>query len=133
MEALASTVKFQPPSIAIASTVYGRMLAESDTPNAHYWATQLTLPVRFREAVEAAVEAAASDRIVFVEVGPQPTLVNLAAQVLSKQEGKKVHWLNLVDKGETADAGLDMEKLRECERACGLLPGTEESHKWNHQ
>ncbi|KAL8453643.1 hypothetical protein Emed_000778 [Eimeria media] len=133
MEALASTIKFQPATAAIASTVFGRMLTESDTPDAQYWATQVTLPVRFREAVEAAVEAAASDRIVFVEVGPQRTLVNLAAQVVSKHEGKKAHWLNLVDKGENADAGLDMEKLKECERACGILPGTEETHKWNHQ
>ncbi|KAL8453644.1 hypothetical protein Emed_000779 [Eimeria media] len=133
MEALASTIKFQPATAAIASTVFGRILEESDTPNAHYWATQVTLPVRFREAVEAAVEAAASDRIVFVEVGPQRTLVNLAAQVVSKHEGKKAHWLNLVDKGETADAGLNMEKLKECERACGILPGSGETHKWNHQ
>ncbi|KAL8437120.1 hypothetical protein ACSSS7_001213 [Eimeria intestinalis] len=130
MEALASSVKFQPPSIAIASTVYGRMLEASETPDAHYWATQLTLPVRFREAVEAAVAAAASDRIVFVEVGPQRTLVNMANQILKASASLSLKYLEVAGRDKVGESLEDIEtRLEQISASIVARAGV----FWNHK
>ncbi|KAL8269347.1 hypothetical protein Esti_006737 [Eimeria stiedai] len=130
MKALASTVKFQPPSIAIASTVCGRMLEASDTPDAHYWATQLTLPVRFREAVVAAVEAAASDHIVFVEVGPQRTLVSLVNQILKASVSLSPQYLELAGRDKVGDSPEDVKtRLQQISACIVARAGIPWSHK----
>ncbi|CDI82131.1 type I fatty acid synthase, putative, partial [Eimeria acervulina] len=133
MEAIASKVNLQPASITIASTVRGRVLDPSETQDPHYWGEQLTLPVRFREAVEAAVAAVNSDRIVFLEVGPQRTLVNLTGQIISKEEGFQVELLNMVERGEAADEETLMERLYQFEHTCSFPDARSGKHTWNHQ
>ncbi|CDI87764.1 Polyketide synthase, related [Eimeria praecox] len=157
MEAIVATVNLQPAAVTIASTVRGRVLEPSETQDPHYWGEQLTLPVRFREAepsetqdphywgeqltlpvrfreaVEAAVKAAASDRIVFLEVGPQRTLVNLTAQIVSQKEDVKTEFLNLVERGEEADEDTLKERLRQCEQMCSFNDAARRKHIWNHQ
>ncbi|XP_026190491.1 uncharacterized protein LOC113146661, partial [Cyclospora cayetanensis] len=104
-----------------------------EAQNPRYWSEQLTLPVRFREAVEAAVEASKSDRIVFVEIGPQKTLINLTAQILSTQASIVTDLVNMVERGEDTDEGSVMEKLRRCERLCSAPLSSAKKQKWNHQ
>ncbi|CDJ59377.1 type I fatty acid synthase, putative, partial [Eimeria maxima] len=133
MEAIISTVNLQPASITIASTVRGRVLEPSETQDPHYWGEQLTLPVRFREAVEAAVKAADSDHIVFLEVGPQRTLVNLTGQITTAYEGLSAEFLNMVERGEAADEETLMERLHHFERMCSFPDTQRGKHTWNHQ
>ncbi|CDJ66243.1 Lovastatin nonaketide synthase, related, partial [Eimeria necatrix] len=133
MEAIVSTVNLQPANIPIASTVRGRMLDPSEPQDPHYWGGQLTLPVRFREAVMAAVESCGLDHVIFVEVGPQRTLINLATQTIGKHEGHTVEMFNMVERGEAADEETLMERLQKCQRICRGEDEFISKHKWNHQ
>ncbi|WP_367127520.1 type I polyketide synthase [Saccharothrix sp. HUAS TT1] len=61
-------VSFGVPSIPVVSSVTG---AVADVANAEYWVRQAVEPVRFADAVRAAVTG---DECVLVEVGPDSTL-----------------------------------------------------------
>ena len=83
--------------------------------------------------MEAAVAAVNSDRIVFLEVGPQRTLVNLTGQIISKEEGFQVELLNMVERGEAADEETLMERLYQFEHTCSFPDARSGKHTWNHQ
>ncbi|XP_026192931.1 uncharacterized protein LOC34623811 [Cyclospora cayetanensis] len=130
MEALASQVNLQPASITIASTVRGRTLDSSEAQNPRYWSEQLTLPVRFREAVEAAVEASKSDRIVFVEIGPQRTLVNLAKQVVARLASVDARYFELSGRDRQGESLQELE-LHVKEIVAAIL--ADRPLRWNHK
>ena len=66
-----------PAEFRLFSTVLGREV-EGHVMDADYWANQICSPVRFFDAVKAAVDAASADYV--AEAGPQPTLLTMARQ-----------------------------------------------------
>ena len=66
-----------PAEFRLFSTVLGREV-EGHEMDTDYWATQICSPVRFFDAVQAAVSAASADYV--AEAGPRSTLLALARQ-----------------------------------------------------
>jgi len=66
-----------PAEFRLFSTVLGREV-EGPEMDADYWADQICSPVRFFDAVQAAVAAASGDYV--AEAGPRSTLLTLARQ-----------------------------------------------------
>jgi amino acid adenylation domain-containing protein/thioester reductase-like protein len=75
-EALAKKCHFQAPRIPLVSNLTGDLLSEA--PDAHYWRDHIRHPVRFAEGVEALV---ANGVNIFLEIGPQPHLTNMAKRI----------------------------------------------------
>ena len=66
-----------PAEFRLFSTVLGREV-EGHEMDTDYWANQICLPVRFFDAIQAAVSAASADFV--AEAGPRSTLLTLARQ-----------------------------------------------------
>ena len=66
-----------PAEFPLFSTVLGREV-EGHEMDTDYWANQICSPVRFFDAVQAAVSAASADYV--AEAGPRSTLLTLARQ-----------------------------------------------------
>jgi len=67
----------RPAEFPLFSTVFGRQIDGSEM-TADYWARQICAPVRFHEAVRAAVNAVGADYL--AEAGPRSGLLRLARQ-----------------------------------------------------
>ncbi|MEU6411119.1 amino acid adenylation domain-containing protein [Microbispora sp. NPDC046933] len=85
--AVAETVRYSPPSIDIVSNVTGAPAGPGDMESAGYWVRHVVEPVRFDQAVRVADERGIR---LFVELGPKPTLINLARRRL---RGRDALWL----------------------------------------
>lgn len=139
MHKLVSEFSLKPATLQFASTVRGRLLEPTELQSPKYWSEQLVLPVRFREAVQAAVQAVQQEAngsdITLVEIGPQRTLLNLASQVALAAGIDKLHAFSVVDREDgTEEAALE-DKLATCREVCGVLRGSRQTprHKWNHK
>jgi acyl transferase domain-containing protein/NADPH:quinone reductase-like Zn-dependent oxidoreductase/short-subunit dehydrogenase/aryl carrier-like protein len=76
LEELARSIRFSPPRIGLISNVTGQ-LAGSEVATAAYWRRHVRDAVRFADGI-AALHA---EKIrIFVEVGPSPTLLRMAAR-----------------------------------------------------
>jgi len=73
-EAVAAQVRFHPPQLVLASNVSGR-IAGDEVCQPGYWRRHVREAVRFGDSL-AALQA--DGLRLFLEVGPQPTLVNMA-------------------------------------------------------
>jgi len=98
-EAVASQVAFHPPQLVLASNLTGR-LAGDEVCQSGYWRRHVRDAVRFGESI-AALQA--DGLRVFVEVGPQPTLLNMA-QRGSAMPGSA--WIASLRKGRDDTASL---------------------------
>ncbi|RAN35592.1 type I polyketide synthase [Hyphomonas pacifica] len=70
------------PHTPMISTVHGK-ISEEESFGASYWARNLREPVRFMQAIEAAITAGAT---AYVELGPNPVLLTSIEQTLSHHE-----------------------------------------------
>jgi acyl transferase domain-containing protein/enoyl-CoA hydratase/carnithine racemase len=77
--AVARRVRYSSPRKPLISNVTGRLAGE-EVANAEYWVGHARQPVRFADGVTALCEQRAS---IFLEVGPDATLSNMARQNLS--------------------------------------------------
>ncbi len=85
LEATASRIPFQPPSLPVASTLLGKIVqpGEIGVFNASYFRRQSREPVVFCDAVLACeADGLIQDDTFVVEVGPHPTCINLMASSL---------------------------------------------------
>ena len=85
LEANASRIAFQPPTLPVASTLLGKTVqpGERDVFNASYFRRHTREPVAFCDAVLACeAEGLIHDQSFVVEVGPHPTCINLMASSL---------------------------------------------------
>lgn len=78
-EAIAMRVAYNAPRIQLVSTLTGLVARSGDMMNPRYWRDQIRNPVRFHQAAET---LAAEGVEVFLEIGPAPTLINLASRCL---------------------------------------------------
>ncbi len=85
LEATASRIPFQPPTLPVASTLLGKIVqpGERGVFNASYFRRHSREPVAFCDAVLACEsEGLIQDQSFVVEVGPHPTCINLIASSL---------------------------------------------------
>ncbi len=102
----AERVRYAAPRIPLISNVTGEVGA--DVASADYWVRHVLASVRFADGMHTLYRAGAR---VFIEIGPQPTLLGLGAACLP--EGAKVSWLPSLRKGQ--------EDLRVILTAAGTL------------
>ena len=85
LEANASRISFQPPTLPVASTLLGRTVQPGDSGvfNAKYLRRHTREPVAFYDAVLACeTEGLIQDQSFVVEVGPHPTCINVMTNSL---------------------------------------------------
>jgi polyketide synthase 12 len=88
--ATANQVSFQAPTISLVSNLTGKPWTSGSVPDADYWTRHLLEAVRFADGVRALRNTGVD---VFVEVGPNPTLIALGKRCLLPGEGSWVHCL----------------------------------------
>ncbi|KAL8818356.1 MAG: hypothetical protein Q9223_002991 [Gallowayella weberi] len=92
------------PAIPFFSSVYGRCLKKGETLSVSYWAQNLTSPVVFLDAVNAAIDHTASPTI-FLEIGPHSALAGPVRQII-QQRSKDVHYVSTLVRNEDAIKSL---------------------------
>ena len=106
----ARNIKFQEPKIPIISNLTGLPWASGNKPDASYWSDHLRKPVRFAESMEFLINNGCR---VFMEIGPQPILINMAKRCFVgawADEGNRSYWIASLkkdqDEWETILGGL---------------------------
>jgi len=79
-ESVARSVSYHSPRISVISNVTGRVATGGELTNPEYWLRHVLAPVRFAEGIAT---LAALGVTAFLEAGPQPTLLGMAARNLS--------------------------------------------------
>ncbi|MEW1700990.1 thioester reductase domain-containing protein [Streptomyces sp. NPDC091278] len=77
--AVASSIAYEAPRIAVVSTVTGKVATGTDLRTAEYWAGQVRGTVRFADAVETMTAQGVTATL---ELGPDGTLSALAAELV---------------------------------------------------
>jgi thioester reductase-like protein len=109
--AVAQTVRFNPPSIPVFSSMTGRLAETGEFERAEYWIEQVRNPVRFGDAFQTLAKAGAN---VFIELGPSSTLCGLGAACLADvPQMNNVLWLPSLkpDMNESSVIQKDLGKL----------------------
>lgn len=78
-EAVARTVRFNPPKIPIISSMTGKLVEKGELEQPQYWVQQARNAVRFNDALQELANQGAN---VFLELGPNPVLCSLGAACL---------------------------------------------------
>lgn len=92
-ERLASSIDYAEPQIGLISNVTGSLTQRGQMTNARYWREHLRQPVRFADAM---VQLHKSGCDVFLEMGPNPTLLGMGQQCLPQNTGT---WLPSLRQG----------------------------------
>ncbi|KAG5958187.1 Type I Iterative PKS [Claviceps cyperi] len=119
LEASASRLVFQPPTLPVASTLLGRVVqpGEQDVFNADYIRRHTRMPVSFMTAVQSCqTQGLIKDQTFVVEIGPHPTCVGLIKSCLP---GLNLHGYPSLKRGHD-----DKEFISQCLAAahCAQLP-----------
>ena len=72
-------VRFDQAKVPVVSNVSGRIAGAEELSNPDYWLRHLTSPVRFAESLNSAL---GHDITHFIEMGPHPVLLGMAAEVV---------------------------------------------------
>ncbi|MCX5742615.1 MAG: alpha/beta fold hydrolase [Proteobacteria bacterium] len=91
---VAQTVRYHAPSIPIASNVTGTLLDDTFVADADYWVAHLRGTVRFHQGMTAIAALGCTS---FIEAGPDPVLLGLAAGFLADPD---LVWLPSLRRGE---------------------------------
>ncbi|WP_206957064.1 type I polyketide synthase [Trinickia acidisoli] len=91
-EAVAARVTFRPPRLAVISNVTGTIASADEVCSAAYWRRHIRQTVRFAQGVET---LAASQCNIVIEVGPRPTLLGMAREIVGVPQGV---WLPSIHK-----------------------------------
>ncbi|NVJ12702.1 type I polyketide synthase [Myxococcus sp. AM010] len=98
-ERAASRASFQKPRLPLISNLDGREAGEAITQPA-YWSRHVLQPVRFEEGIRTLLQRGVR---VFLEVGPKPSLSNLARDVVA---GEEALWLETLHPRRSDWVGL---------------------------
>jgi acyl transferase domain-containing protein/phospholipid N-methyltransferase len=93
-ECLASQVKFQSPSIPLISNLTGQMFKPGEIPDANYWRRHMRETVQFSVGMQTLAEQGYD---LFLELGPQSTLLAMGKRCLPKGSGT---WLPSLNKNQ---------------------------------
>ncbi len=86
-EGTAASVTYSAPKIPLASNVTGSLVTSAQIDNPSYWRIHIRQPVNFQAAMETLRDQGCK---VFLEIGPQPTLLGMGQRCLS---GENNVWL----------------------------------------
>ena len=86
-EQTAGSITFTKPRIPLTSNVTGKVIAFEEISQPSYWRKHIRQPVQFQSAMETLQEQGYR---VFLEIGPQPTLLGMAQRCIS---GRDYLWL----------------------------------------
>ncbi|MDQ5822438.1 MAG: acyltransferase domain-containing protein, partial [Actinomycetota bacterium] len=103
--AVANTIRYSEPRTDIVSNVTGAPVGPSELTTADYWVRHVIEPVKFDRAMQVAHDLGIR---AFVELGPKPTLTNLARQCVS---APNVLWLPSMTPAEPHAALGSLQKL----------------------
>ncbi|MBZ0275399.1 MAG: acyltransferase domain-containing protein, partial [Anaerolineae bacterium] len=82
-EGIARTVRFHAPQVGYVSATLGRLASGSEVANAAYWRRHSREAVQFASAAQALYDEGLR---VFIEAGPNPTLLSNARRVVPEEE-----------------------------------------------
>ncbi len=99
--AVANTLTYSEPKIAIVSNVTGETLSPEQATDPAYWVAHVRQPVRFADAVEALREQGAST---YLELGPDPVLCAMARETLGEEGDQAAFVPTLRESRPEADA-----------------------------
>ena len=94
-ELIAQKLQFAAPNIPLISNLSGQMLNPGEIPDANYWRRHVRLPVQFSAGMQTLAEQGYST---FVELGPQPVLLNMGKRCLPQGN---VTWLPSLKKEQS--------------------------------
>ena len=92
IEAVAETVRFHPPRLAVISSVTGKLVEAGELVTPAYWAQQARSAVRFNGGIQTLADHGAN---VFLELGPRPVLCGMGAACLTDycRDVRQIAWL----------------------------------------
>ena len=93
-ETFASSIQYSEPRIGLLSNLTGNPVRPNEVTTARYWRNHVRQPVRFADAIIRLHESGCE---VFVEIGPNPTLLGMGQQCLPEDVGT---WLPSLRQGE---------------------------------
>ena len=118
-DALAS-IEFKAPELPIVSNRTGDAAPTSLLRDPDYWRQHVREPVRFDESIGWLAE---QGHRLFLEIGPQPTLVGMAARAVDVDDAVWLPSLRQGQDGFQGDGRRARRALRAwCERRLGRLP-----------
>ncbi len=94
-EQFASSIQYSKPQIGLMSNVTGKMATPDQVTQPRYWRDHIRQPVRFADAMLNLSELGCD---VFLEIGPNPTLLGMGRQCLADS---KSEWLPSLREGKT--------------------------------
>jgi polyketide synthase 12 len=94
-KAVAETVQFNPPKMAMVSSLTGEMAKPGELEQPDYWIRQARRAVRFSDGMRTLHQQGAN---IFLELGPQPVLSGMGAACLA-DEGS-VSWVPSLTRGK---------------------------------
>jgi len=94
-EQVARGVTYHAPQIMLISNVTGQPFATGTMPDADYWRSHIRAAVQFKSSMETLQQ---NDLQVFLEVGPNPTLLGMGRGCLPEEYGI---WLPSLRKGKS--------------------------------
>uniref|UniRef100_A0A0G4F601 Carrier domain-containing protein n=1 Tax=Chromera velia CCMP2878 TaxID=1169474 RepID=A0A0G4F601_9ALVE len=128
--------------VSLVSCLTGEEVG-SEMCSASFWAEHVLAPVRFLSALRtvAACAGRATDsdsRLIFVEVGPRPTLINMGRRGVPFSPSTESFWFSSLDPsaGQTAEGGSDVFHIA-CKSVVAQTqqrsPQSQSTRKWNHK
>ncbi|KAI0427458.1 nonribosomal peptide synthetase 7 [Xylaria sp. FL1042] len=82
--AVAETLRFHPPKLRVVSSVSGKLAAPGQLESPDYWVQQVRQPVRFADSIHTIYNQ--EEVNMFLELGPQPVLLGMAAACITSSE-----------------------------------------------
>ncbi|MGB0521655.1 MAG: SDR family NAD(P)-dependent oxidoreductase [Flammeovirgaceae bacterium] len=99
-EQVAQTISYHPPKIQMVSNLTGKK-AGNELLHADYWVKHVRDAVLFIDGINTLAQEGVRT---FVEIGPQPILVNMGAQTLDEKAPKK--WITSIQKDQLATESI---------------------------
>ena len=93
--AVAETVAFHPPTIALVSSLTGELAGPGELERAEYWVRQVRHAVRFSDGIATLHREGVN---AFLELGPAPVLSGMGASCLAEETG--LAWVPSLDPGK---------------------------------
>jgi amino acid adenylation domain-containing protein len=90
---VAGTIKYAEPQLRLVGNLAGEPVGTGEISRADYWCRHLRQPVQFLASIQA---LAGQGCDVFIEIGPHPVLLGMAARCLSEAVGS---WLPSLRRG----------------------------------
>ena len=101
---LGKSIHAREPAVPLFSSVTGGLLRNGEILSTSYWIQNLTSPVLFLNAVNAAIEYTKSPMI-FLEIGPHSALAGPVQQII-RQRSKDAHYVSTLVRNEDALTSL---------------------------